>query len=384
MFRNILEKSFKRKKFVFLFLFLLICVLLKQYCNKEIIKFSYTRPLLPFQSYVAELESMYFEAQREYYHVYKKQFKPIAQSINNKNEFQNNKLKTIQPKCRTPLSFLILVHSSAENIKRRLAIRYSWGSPQNRFNKQLTSNLTYSTVFAVGRSLSTAVNKMIAQEASLYSDILFIDILDTYRNLSYKTLNSLIWSSNYCRPNFLLKTDDDCYVNVVNILNFLKSEPLLPLYTGRVQWFMPPNRDNTSKFYISVNDYNAFLLPPYVSGGGILLSGDLIPRLVSASQQKKIIPNEDANLGILMNNIGVLPRENIHILPFIYCNDSIWNRPTCDFVDQYVIHGVENYSQVWLHYHTLVLQNIKGICSLVNKFRQYLKPPLYCPTDNSV
>ena len=382
MFRKSFERDLGKKKLITLLFILLTCFLLKHYYNEEEITLSYERPLLPLQSYVTNLEKMYVEAQREYYRVYKHHFKPLVQSVN-KNEFQNKGHETLQPNCRLPLFFLVLVHSSPENIKRRLAIRYSWGTSENRFNKQVNSNVTYNTVFAIGRSVSAGLNKMIIQEASLYGDILFVDILDTYRNLSYKTLNSLIWLSNYCLPKFLLKTDDDCYVNVVNILNFLNSKPPLPIYTGRVQWFMPPNRDNTSKFYIPENDYNGFLLPPYVSGGGILLSGDLIPRLVSASQQKRIIPNEDANLGILMHNIGVLPKENIHILPFIYCNGSIWNRPTCDFVDQYVIHGVENYSQVWLHYHILILQNIKGICSLVNKFRHHLKPPLYCPTDNT-
>ena len=146
---------------------------------------------------------------------------------------------------------------------------------------------------------------------------------------------------------------------------------------------MPAIRDNSSKFYVPESDYAGFMLPPYASGGGYLFSGDLIPKLVSVSKHRKIIPNEDANTGLLMNDLNVTPVENSHILPYIYCNESIWIRPTCDFVNPYVIHGVQNYAQLWLHYNVKILRHMKGICEQSMKYRKHLNPPLYCPIDNS-
>ena len=146
---------------------------------------------------------------------------------------------------------------------------------------------------------------------------------------------------------------------------------------------MPPNRDKTSKFYIPEEMYSDVLLPPYVSGGGYLFSGHLIPTLLNASYKHTTIPNEDANFGILMHFIGVFPIENPNMLPYIYCNESLWKRPSCDFLYPFVIHDIKNYAQIWMHYHVKVLSKIKGICVQSHKYRQKNLPPMYCPTDNS-
>ena len=299
--------------------------------------------------------------------------------------------------------FLITqVHSAAINVKKRLAIRHSWGAVTSHTQQD---GLDVRIVFVVGRSRLRSVDDIIISEAREYEDMLVTEFFDSYRRLSHKTLLALKWADNFCRPQYMLKTDDDCYVNVPNIVKFLvarKNSTLIAekhklatstrvesnrttniddLYTGRIQWFMPTNRNKSSKFYTSEREYAELVYPPYASGGGYLFAGGLIPQLVNASSRLSIIPNEDAYFGTLMHSIQVSPVENELMLPFIYCNQSMWERPACDFTYPFVIHGVLNYAQIWIHYHVTVLTSVPGICKQSFKKRNKLGIPMYCHTD---
>jgi len=47
--------------------------------------------------------------------------------------------------------------------------------------------------------------------------------VDTYRNLTYKGVAALRWVDTYCsQATFVLKTDDDIFVNMFSLLRLLK------------------------------------------------------------------------------------------------------------------------------------------------------------------
>lgn len=340
--------------------------------------------------HLKQLEDIYEQNVREFYRVYNNYYKPRLTDAFHTPSSRPLNLNGIQPACANRPYLLIQVHSAPLNVKKRLAIRYSWGAEYNDFNtidmnkSKHNVKRAFQTVFVIGRSEIHGVNKVLLEESKAYKDVLITNFTDSYRGLSRKTVYALKWASNNCLPMYMLKTDDDCYVNVKSIIQYLTNN-FNPenLYTGRIQWFMPANRDTTSKFYVSEEDYPHFLLPPYASGGGYLFSGAVIPRLVNASKHIKLIPNEDANFGILMHSLNIKPVENIRILPYIYCNESIWIRPTCDFLSPFVVHGVKNYAQIWVHHNVKILNKISGICKQSLKYRRHLRPPLCCPTDNS-
>jgi len=48
------------------------------------------------------------------------------------------------------------------------------------------------TVFMIGRSLNETVNELIVEEAENFGDIVQEDFMDTYRNLTIKTVRSLV------------------------------------------------------------------------------------------------------------------------------------------------------------------------------------------------
>ena len=62
----------------------------------------------------------------------------------------------------------------------------------------------------------------IEKEAILHKDILQFDFLDGYYNLAPKYAAFFNWITNYCvGVDFVLKIDDDVYVNVRNLASTL-------------------------------------------------------------------------------------------------------------------------------------------------------------------
>jgi len=47
--------------------------------------------------------------------------------------------------------------------------------------------------------------------------------VDTYRNLSYKTISGLKWVTHYCpASSYVLKIDDHVFVNIFNLIRELQ------------------------------------------------------------------------------------------------------------------------------------------------------------------
>ncbi|NXX76872.1 B3GT4 galactosyltransferase, partial [Urocolius indicus] len=93
------------------------------------------------------------------------------------------------------------------------------------------------------------------EEASRYRDLLQGAFADTYGNLNLKTLLLLRWAAARC-PSvpFLLKADDDVFVNIPALVSFLASHPNPRLlYLGRVHWRVSPNRDPRSPHHVPLS-----------------------------------------------------------------------------------------------------------------------------------
>jgi hypothetical protein len=76
------------------------------------------------------------------------------------------------------VALLVYVHSTPENLLRRLSIRETWA--RRSMFKELR------LVFMLGESRSGRVRGSVALEARYYNDIVQEDFEDSYRNLTYK------------------------------------------------------------------------------------------------------------------------------------------------------------------------------------------------------
>ncbi|KAJ7369622.1 galactosyltransferase [Desmophyllum pertusum] len=283
--------------------------------------------------------------------------------------------------CKNELFLLIQVHSSPENFMSRQAIRLTWGSMEHFIGNRQQNNggkfRSWKTVFLIGQSSNTKINHLVKQEASIYKDIVIGSFEDTYRNLYMKMIFSINWPLDQkCHASYILKTDEDCFVNMGNLLNWLSSyheaNGTRPLYAGRVQIGTNVIRDNKSRYYISKKDHPANKFHAYVSGGGYVISGNLLPLLVEVSRRSPVFPNEDALLGSLMHRLGVQPTNNSKFLPLILCfflygedaeADSFRETHMCGLSRQIILHGVRDKSQLEMHFNSALLNYFPTFCS---------------------
>lgn len=193
---------------------------------------------------------------------------------------------------------LILVSSAPEHFDRRLAIRQAWGNHKIMFKKDVVM------IFLVGipdQKYQVALNR----ESAAFHDVIQGNFTDTYYNLSIKSVMGLHWARNFCpEAEFVMKTDDDVYINLELLVDFLK-------IFGRRRWIggcikqlkslMPFNKDGLQVAMVMGH-------PPFVAGAGYVLSGDIVSELYDAAQKQHLVPVEDAFItAYCAKVIGVAP-----------------------------------------------------------------------------
>lgn len=122
-------------------------------------------------------------------------------------------------KCEDNKTFLvILVTSRPADVEARQAIRLTWGSRRFWWGNQVL------TLFLLGHGGKTedSLALSIEDESILYGDIIRQEFLDTYNNLTLKTIMAFRWVTQFCpSARFFMKTDSDVFVNTGNLVKFL-------------------------------------------------------------------------------------------------------------------------------------------------------------------
>lgn len=211
---------------------------------------------------------------------------------------------------RTPF-LLLVVKSLIQHFERRQAIRETWGQTRTYGNQ------TVATVFLLGRSLPTDhfpdLQGILGHEAELHKDLLQWDYRDTFFNLTLKEVLFLEWFSQNCpRARYVLKGDDDVFVNTLQIIKFLEKLPESKekdFFTGDVIRDARPHRDRTLKYFIPESVFVG-RYPPYAGGGGYLLSGELGLRLYNVSWQVALFPIDDVYTGMCLEKLGIVPEPH--------------------------------------------------------------------------
>ncbi|XP_075452892.1 UDP-GalNAc:beta-1,3-N-acetylgalactosaminyltransferase 2 isoform X1 [Ascaphus truei] len=152
---------------------------------------------------------------------------------------------------------------------------------------------------------------LLQEESTTFQDIIFVDVVDTYRNVPSKLLNFYRWTVEFTSFEFLLKTDDDCYIDMDNVFNTIDHKKLERSNTWwgnfRLNWAV----DRTGKW--QELEYLSPAYPAFACGSGYVISKDIVQWLASNSDRLKTYQGEDVSMGIWMSAIG--PRRY---------QDSLW------------------------------------------------------------
>ena len=202
------------------------------------------------------------------------------------------------PKTRTAPYLLALVSSMPEHFELRQAIRQTWASPD------YMTKTDSKTLFILGKSpgMSVGIQEAVDDEARLNGDILQADFLESFHNLTLKVILGLRWVTVNCKQvSFIYKGDDDMLVNFERITDHLKSLPSnqsLRLFFGHMMGLSPVVRQK-SRYQVLRSQYPFKYFLPYFSGGGYIMSLSAVRDMYTMTLSTKIIPIDDAYVGIL-------------------------------------------------------------------------------------
>ncbi|KAM6217451.1 UDP-GalNAc:beta-1,3-N-acetylgalactosaminyltransferase 2 [Rhynchocyon petersi] len=143
---------------------------------------------------------------------------------------------------------------------------------------------------------------LLKEESRLYKDIVFVEVVDTYRNVPAKLLHFYKWTVQATNFDLLLKTDDDCYIDLESVFNRITHKNLdgPNFWWGnfRLNWAV----DRTGKW--QELEYPSPAYPAFACGSGYVISRDIVHWLASNSERLKTYQGEDVSMGIWMAAIG--------------------------------------------------------------------------------
>ncbi|KAK7866511.1 hypothetical protein R5R35_002471 [Gryllus longicercus] len=231
---------------------------------------------------------------------------------------------------------LVVVCSALEHAATRAAIRDTWGSLRE------VENMTVHLAFLVGMpspgsSSAEHLQEALDEESAHYGDLVQENFVDSYNNLTLKTVFLLKWVRTHCAgARFIMKTDDDMFVNIRSLVVLLlaiergraralingisvalpgvSGRPPLspgPILLGALICGARPITNASNKWYAPKYMYQGRIYPNYLSGTGYVMSADAVGPLYSTALRTPFFHLEDVFLtGICARQAGLRPRDH--------------------------------------------------------------------------
>ena len=251
------------------------------------------------------------------------------------------------------LEWIIYVHSNPSAGDKRKLLRETWG------NRYLFKDNRTRIVFLTASTSDAIAQQSLKEEYDRYQDIIQADFEEGYKNLTLKGIMGLKWVSTYCKnAKYALKTDDDAFVNVFEIMKIMKK-----YYTGRKKTItcalwkensMPILRDPSKcmKWCVKPHEFKGRkYFPQYCAGIAFLLSGDLVGDMYKAALTTPFFWIDDVYItGLLPPKVG-----NVHYVDLLRNFTLVEKKVVAEYTDKkepvrtYLSHvrKPENFNTVW-------------------------------------
>jgi hypothetical protein len=150
------------------------------------------------------------------------------------------------------------------------------------------------------------------------------NFVDSYYNMTYKHTMAFKWFVYNCPDvNYLLKTDDDVFVNTPALYKTLET------FSNQTETSTPgnlivctevvnprPKRSYRSKWRISYEEYPEKFFPNYCSGFSIFYTADVVTKLYNLTQNLPYFWIDDVHItGIVRKklNISITSRSSVFL-----------------------------------------------------------------------
>jgi hypothetical protein len=207
---------------------------------------------------------------------------------------------------------IVLVNSGAKGEiyrKRREAVRQTWGNKNNCEQRMALGDdrlkeLRWLLVFVVGKA-GAEDNKLNVAEAKQYNDMLIGNITDNYINNVLKFYMGQTWARRF-DISYTLKTDDDVYVRIPRVLEYLaKAGFPRAFYGGMTYPSIRVNREISGKWTVSWKYYQETHFPRFNPGAFFILSSDLLGKLFQYIYLRRPFHTDDAYVGVAMRDYKI-------------------------------------------------------------------------------
>jgi hypothetical protein len=206
------------------------------------------------------------------------------------------KCPCIKFQVKPPLFALVVVISEIGHFEERHAIRETW--------YKWTESENVRVVFFLGVPPNQDVQTSgINDEVAEFNDVIVDDFEENYYLLSAKVLRMFKWflttyPHEQSRPTFLIKVDHDVFLNIPNLVHYLKKEEAQhhvqgDYIGGKLASSTGVKHNAREDSFIPTELLPDAGYPDYLVGGCYFLQSALVPRIYEASLKEDMFIFED-------------------------------------------------------------------------------------------
>ena len=207
--------------------------------------------------------------------------------------------KKVCPNSGNTINLLIVVMSRPRNRTQRMAIRKTWGTIAHRKD--------VSVAFLMGHLEKMPWNVLI-REQELYQDLVIGNTIDSYINLTLKSISMLELVAMHCfDTNFVLKVDEDVFIQTHRLMKYLIAmNTTLRAFYGTMVLAAKPIRSSNMKYFVAFKHFSFQRYPLYLSGDVYLLPSIIAEELYLESFNFYFLPIEDVFVtGVLADHLNI-------------------------------------------------------------------------------
>ena len=194
------------------------------------------------------------------------------------------------------VDYLVLVLGAIQNFDVRMSVRETYG------NISRIENRTLDLVFVIGKEVGVGeYAAAVHNESRIYNDILQLDFIDSYQNLTVKTVLAFRWVVEECpQARFVVRNMDDTLLDVFKLDEELVNLNNLDIYLGCLAPGNTIYHDGKWAFKSEVPFVNnPKTYAPYIFGHSMVLSADVIEKFYYLSCAVPLVWPDDCYLGYL-------------------------------------------------------------------------------------
>lgn len=250
-----------------------------------------------------------------------------------------------------PVTLLLYIISAPDNVAQRAAIRETWLSEDWKDSDGRSVKRQWKHWFILGRpspDCKMRLSDLIAEKEE-HGDMLIADLPDSYHNLVLKTIFLLHHAKTYYNYQFLMKADDDTFLNIGLLLGYLEGKEGSMFFGGNLTPH-PWRVDRQGIWRIPKQLWTPDITPKYHGGPGYVVSQPAVEVLLDVwdSRVQPLIFVEDIFMGALAHRSGTvqatliegwqtvsMTRNNCYHPQKIFLQHKLTGEDIISFMDQH-------------------------------------------------